>query len=295
MKKVWQIIALISFVVLTMALAKMPAEEKQEADSVQSEEEVRDLQAKWGKDYETLSFNYLGEKIEYPKELMKSKFPPIGKKPEITHGGEWPVVAMRARWSISAKEWPSEYRSEAIDLILMYACSASLYEYIFPKIIKNSKVTMPPEFKKEAAERTHRLAEVMRGKEVGYEVTAKGGFGADDYKIKTKIRIGLSKDGKSVFYFDEPTYISNYLDVREFLFGGHDAGDTMHFEVVTLSVCKTPQMFKGEITRRARQTGEYFVKRLYEDLSDAPTKEEIETYLDFVLKGEGTLKEVLNS
>ena len=43
-----------------------------------------------------------------------------------------------------------------------------------------------------------------------------------------------------------------------------------------LSVCKTPQMFKGEIMRRTKETGQYFVERLYEDLSDAPTKEEIE-------------------
>jgi hypothetical protein len=282
MKRIWQIGCLIGFVALI-------------AGPVSAKEKPKDLEVQWGKDYETLSFNYLGEKTEYPKDLVKAKFPAIGKKLEIKFEEKWPVVAMRARWSISAKDWPNEYRPEAIDLILMYACSASLYEYIYPKYIKSSKVTMPPEFKKDAADRQYRLAEVMRGKELGYEVTAKGGFGAADYKIKTKIRIGLSKDGKSVFYFDEPSYISDYLESREFLFGGHDAGDTMHFEIVMMSICKTPQMFKGEITRRTKETGQYFVERLYEDLSDAPTKGEIEKYLNFILKGEGTLKEVLNS
>ena len=152
---------------------------------------------------------------------------------------------------------------------------------------------MPPEFKKQALDPAYRLAEALRGKEVGYDVTAKGGFGAKDYKIETKIRIGLSKDGKSVFYFDKPDYISDYLEIREFLFGGHDAGEKMYFEVVTLSVCKTPQRFKGEIMRRAKETGQYFVERLYEDLNEAPTEEQIEKYLKFVLKGkrvtEGTL------
>jgi len=244
------------------------------------------MNVKWGADYESLSFNFLGREHHYPEDAIKGKFPPIGKKPEFEFTEEWPVVAMRARWSITTKGWPEEYRPEAIDLILMYACDAQLYEYIYPDSIKSSKFTFPPEFLKEAEGAGYRLAEVMRGKEVGYEVIARGGFGAHDYKIKTKIRIGLSQDGKTVFYFDQPEYISDYLKSREFLFAGYDGGDVMHFEIRMFCICSPRNFFRGEAMKRVKENGQYFVERLYGELDDAPTKEEIEEYLKAVKRGE---------
>jgi len=249
--------------------------------------------AKWGKGYHTLTFRFLGQTIEYPDYMVKAKFPPAGKEPKFDFHKEWPIVAMRATWTASVKGWPKKYRPEAIDLILMYACDAQLYENIYPDVIHSSRFTFPPEFLKEAASPEFRLAETMRGKEIGYEVEARGGFGAKDYKIRTKIRIGLSKDGKTIFYHDRPEYISAHLKTREYIFAAHDAGNCIHFDARLLCECAPRRTFRGEAMRRIEADSMYFVRRIYEDLDDAPTLDEIETYLGMVQKGEHPVQALL--
>ncbi|MEW6359976.1 MAG: hypothetical protein AB1696_26800 [Planctomycetota bacterium] len=244
------------------------------------------LGVKWGPDYRTMSFRFLGQLCEYARDIARGAFPAAGREPEFRFDKNWPVIAMTAQWTASVEGWPEKYRPEAIDLILMHACDAQAYENIYPDVIQSSRFTFPPEFLKEAADPTYRLAETMRGKEVGYEVTARGGFGAKDYKIKTRIRIGLSEDGKTVFYHDKPDYISANLTAREYLFAAHDAGDRIQFEARLLCQCAPRRTFQGEAMRRVEADSMYFVRRIYEDLDDAPTLAEIEKQLDMIRKGD---------
>jgi len=248
------------------------------------------LQVRWKADYTALDFFYLGKRYSYPVDIAREKFPPRGRPPVTQFKEEWPVISMRARWTISTAGWPEKYRSDAVDLILMFATSAQLYENIYPDLIRSSRYTYPPEFLKEAADNRYDLGGTLRGQEVDYEVTARGGFGASDYTIKTKIRIGLSADAKTVFYYDEPDYISDYLLSREFLFAGRDEGDEMHFEVIMFCVCKPRKTFKSEALRRVKNTGQYFVDRLYEKLDSPPTEEGIERYFELIKTGPQDVK-----
>lgn len=243
------------------------------------------LAATWGPDHRSLCFDFLGRRTCYPDEVLRAAFPRPGAEPEFSFTQEWPLVSMIARWSVSTNGWPEKYRPDALDLVVMYACDAGLYEYVFPQSIRASSFTYPPDFLREAADSRYDLAEALRGKEVAYEVTARGGFGASDYMIKTSLRIGVSADGKTAFYHDHPSYISDYLTSRDFFFAGRDAGDRLVFEVRMLCECAPAHFFKGETMRRIAENGRYFVRRLHEDLKDPPTAGDIETYFRFVKAG----------
>ena len=246
-------------------------------------EEANGLRARWADDSRALSFEYLGHECLYPGDMEAGNFPPPGAPPVFQFEKEWPVVTMRARWTASVEGWPAEHRENAIDLILLFACDAQLYEDIFPEIISSSRITHPPEIRKEAHDPDNfKLAETLRGKEIGYTVTAKAGAGAADYTIKTKIRIGLSADGKTVFYYDRPDYISDYLERKDYFFAARDAGDRIYFESRMLCVCAPRRTFRSMMMNRVEAAGKYFVERLYKYLDDAPTVEEIEGFLDKV-------------
>ena len=240
------------------------------------------LNVNWADDYKSLSFTVFGDQSTYPDILLKNQFPPQGEKPKIEITDNWPFVLMKARWTASKKGWPEKYKDEVIDLVLMFACNAQVYEHIYPEIILSSKYTAPLQFSEEAKHPEFNLAEVLRGKLAEYEITANAGLGARNYTIKTAIRIGTSDDGKAVFYHDEPYYISDYLKQREFLFAAYDSGDYIHFETVMLSECKPKSFLKKETLKRIRNSSKYFIQRMYESLDDAPTIEEIENLLNSV-------------
>jgi hypothetical protein len=257
--------------------------------------ETQALDATWGADFRSLCYALMGGRICYPEEMLRAAFPAPGAQPEFRFEAEWPSVSMIARWSVATKGWPEKYRPDAIDLVMMYACDAQLYEYIFPDSISASSFTYPPGFLKEAADSRYDLAGALRGKEVEYEVTAKGGFGAADYVIRTKIRIGVSPDGKTVFYHDHPSYISDHLKTRDFFFAGRDAGDRLVFEVRMRCECAPALFFRGETIRRVEENGRYFVRRLHEDLNEPPTREDIETYFRLVKEGKHSYQAYLEN
>ena len=241
------------------------------------------LNVKWNADCTALTFTFRGKDVKYPQDMTKGAFPPAGAQPEFHFEKKWPVVTMSARWTVSVKDWPPKHRPHALDLILMFACDAEIYEYVFPETVRSSSFTFPPEYIKEAKNPLrYNLAESMRGKQLNYEITMKAGFGAADFKIKTKIYVGLSKDGKTAFYYDRPEYISKHLTVREFIFAAHDTGDSIHFEAKLLCVCSPARLLKGERMSRVERDGKYFVQRIYEQLDNAPTAKEIEDYLNSV-------------
>lgn len=242
----------------------------------------------WGADFQTLCFKGGSGQICYPEEMFRGEFPPPGSPPEYHFASEWPYVSMLARWSVSTKGWPEKYRPDAIDLAMMYACDAQIYAYIFPDSILASGFTRPPGFLKEAENSRYDLAGALRGKEAEYEVTARGGFGAADYTIRTTMRIGVSADGKTVFYHDRSSRISAHLKERDFLYAGRDAGDRLVFEARMQCECAPAIFFKGETMRRVEANGCYFVKRLHEDLGKTPTREQIENYFAAVRAGRPT-------
>ncbi|MDD5084935.1 MAG: hypothetical protein PHE61_02690 [Candidatus Omnitrophica bacterium] len=248
-------------------------------------EEEKKFKVTWGPGYETLTITYPGGEYQYTRDMLKESFPAPGEKPVFKFEKEWPLVLMHARWSEPATGWPAKYRPHALDIILMFACDAQLYAHVYPDVIRSSQFTFPPEYLEETKETVHKnLVEMMRGKEVGYEVVAKGGFGAGDFKIKTKIHIGLSQDGKTVFYHDSPEYISDYLKSRDFFFAAHDAGDRIEFEAI-MACTSTPRgFFRDAALDRMEEDGEYFVDRLYDCFRSEPTEAEIEKYLDLVKK-----------
>lgn len=254
--------------------------------SALAQDTPRDIQVAWGADDRTLEFSFRGQRFEYPRDLSKGAYPAPGLKPAFQFEKHWPVVTMRARWTVPVGGWPEQYRKQALDLMLMYACDAQLYTNLFPEFIKSSSITVPPEFLAEARDpERYRLAEAMHGKVARYEITASAGFGAADYKIRTKMRIGLSADGKTLFYHDSPDYISDHLTQREFVFAAQDVDEGIRFEVVMLCVCKPRWAFRGETMRRIENNGRYYVERLHENLDATPTADEIKAYLERVLGG----------
>ncbi len=241
--------------------------------------------AEWGPNYEWLRFEFLKRPCEYARDMIAEQFPPPDTPPEIKVYRQWPIVAVHARWAVSVKGWPEKYREDAVDLMLMYACDAQMYEYIFPDVIRSSRFTFPPDFLKQAQDPGYRLAKSLRGKEAEYEITAKAGLGASDYKIKTKIRIGLTEDEKTVFFHDCPEYISDHLKTRQYFFAGHDAGDRVHLDARIYCECAPRRLFQDEATRRVEGTSRYLIERIHSRLDNAPTQEEIEDYLQMVQKG----------
>jgi hypothetical protein len=269
--------------VLVAVLASSPAP-GQEGDNGQIQ---------WGNDYQSLTALFWGHKLEYPADMLTAEFPPPGAAPAMLSKKVWPVVALRAKWTISAQDWPRKYRPCATDLILMFACDAQLYEYVFPGVVRSSRFTSPSEFVRMAQDPlNHNLAQALRGQEVRYAFTATAGFGAKDYQMTTKIRIGVSSDGKTVFYCDSPQYISDYLKVRDYFFACHDAGDALRLEGVMVCVC-TPTWFKDTTMDRTAKSGEYFATRMYQILQKAPTEKTIEDYLALVKDGYASLDDYL--
>lgn len=249
------------------------------------------LDVRWGKGHTSLSYRVPGAEVRYPRDMLKETFPAPGAKPEIVFEKKWPVVAMRARWSAPAAGWPEKYRHHAVDLILMWACNAHLYETVYSDYIKSSKFTYPPEFIKEAVDPRYDLAGTLRGKEISYEVEARAGFGAADYTIKTTMLLGVSGDNKTVFYHDSPLHISDHLESRDFFLAAHDAGDRFNYEVRMVCVCKDiMSLFRGESMRRVEDNGKYFVKRLYEELGAPPTEKVVDEFLESIRGGGGTFK-----
>ena len=246
----------------------------------------------WNDDYTELSFNYLGQPGSFAESIRSGSYPPPGAPPEIKFHKSFPVVAIRARWTASTDNWPKEYRADALDYIIMRSADADFYHEIYPKIIADSKITVPPEFVKEAGDHGNfSLVEALRGKDLKYQIRAKGGFGAKDYQIDTTITLGLSSDKATAFFTDEPSYISDYLKTREYVFAAHDADDHIRFDILVFCLCK-PTWLKGETMKRVEDSSSYLINRMYQLLSDAPTQKEIDLMNELMKKADLTQKDM---
>ncbi len=234
----------------------------------------------WGPHYYSLRYNAYGLEFEYPEWMINKPFGPPGQAPEIVFKKDWPIVTMRARWVVSTEKWPEKYRDNALNLIVMRAADATLYEHLYPETVRQSRFTTPPQFR-ELAEGVGPapLIDRLRGNSVQYEVLCKGGFGAKDFTIQARIKAGASEDGKTLFYYDRPDYISKHFRALEYVFAVRDEGDTARFEVWMACECTPRRMFRGETMNRTEQQGRYYVERLFETFSNPPTEKQIDDYV----------------
>ncbi len=234
----------------------------------------------WDKEYHAVRFAWLGYRGQYPEDLAKGVFPAAGAEPDIAITKDWPIVEISMRWTTSTKNWPSKYRSQALDLILMYASNVELYHTVFPKTIKAAHFTYPPEYIKEAQDpHASNLVDILRGKELAYKITAKAGPGLPDYTITTKMRLGVSKDAKAVFYSDLPEDISRYLTQRLVFFAVRDIGHSLQFEIRAICLAKPRRLFRGATMDGVEKNTRYLLERFHAKLGQAPTKAKIEAFL----------------
>ena len=234
----------------------------------------------WGPDYYSLRYRAYGLDFTYPEWMTDKPFGQPGEAPEIVFVKEWPIVTMRARWTVSTDEWPAKYRDDALNLIIMRAADATLYEHLYPRTVKESRFTTPPPFRKLAeGDDSIPLVDRIRGTSVEYEVLCKAGFGASDYTMNASIKAGAGEDGKTLFYYDRPDYISEHFRALEIIFAVRDEGDTARFEVWMVSEYAPRRTFRGETMKRTEEQGRYYVERLFERFSNPPTERQIDDYV----------------
>lgn len=239
------------------------------------------LSVSWADDSRALSVAFRNVRCEYPRDMLDSAFPPPGEPASFSVEADWPVVVVHARWSTPTRGWPTDYRPQAVDLLLARVCDAEMYQQFFPRTIVSSSFTAMPEFLRGLKGALPRnLAEAMRGKRVGYEALCRAGFGASDYTIRTQILCGASADGKTVFFQDRPERISDHLEDRQFFFAAHDAGDAIRFEARAICFCAPRYLFRDEMVRRITADSRYLVEQLSTSLSQAPTAQQIEGFLE---------------
>ncbi len=220
---------------------------------------------KWDSNFTSLKYSFGNGILKgcYPENMTKNNFPPSSQKPIIKVDKKWPDVFMNAKWTIDISDLKAEEKENILDSILMRVCNPDSYKKDFPKTIVSTEFTPPPEFKKEIENPKYNLFKSIKGKVLDYTVVMNAGFGASDYKIETKIYIGASKDGKTIFYYDKPEHISNHLDVREFVFAAHKEGNELFFEINIFCACEPSIVLRGTKMDRVENDSRYFIMQMY--------------------------------
>lgn len=263
---------------------------------VASGQDKGEMGVQWAKDFTSVKATFRGQGVAFPDAIAgaTANFPEPGDKPSIDIQESWPSVTMIARWSMPTGGWPKEYRDAALGYVLMCGCDADLMAKLYPAMIAEGRFTAPLQFRKEAVDLTDRnILKAFRGQELSYEVLAKGGFGAADYTIKTKVRVGLSEDGKTVFYYDSPEEISDHLADREILFAAHDAGDRVLVEMRVVCVMAPRSLFRDTALGRVRDANQYFIDQLFGLCSVAPSKAQLDAYTELLKKKNPDLADLL--
>ncbi|MEW6358383.1 MAG: hypothetical protein AB1696_18765 [Planctomycetota bacterium] len=225
------------------------------------------IKVRWMDDWRGMEFTFQDEQCCWPKDMEKATFPSPESGPEFRIETHWPVVAVRARWSVSLKDLSPAERDQILDLALMYTCDATLYHDAYPEVVLSSSCRRPTQFPAKAADPANfDLGQAMRGQIMSYQITADAGFGAPNYTINSKIRMGVSADGKSVFFQDSAESVTANLTSRDYLVCFHIADGQLRFEGRVFCVCTDRRWFRGEHMRRVAWSAEYLVTRLYEDI-----------------------------
>ena len=275
---------LIAITILTAAAAAAPAQEGQ-------------MRVVWNSDYTSLTGQFRGQAFRCPDEVANQAkdFPNPGEKLHVDIQENWPDLTMLARWSFSTASWPGKYRDSALSYVLMCGCDADLMAKLYPAVVSEASFTAPLQFRTSAVgPRDRNILQALRGQEVMYEERCKAGFAASDYTIKSTVRVGLSQDGKTVFYYDSPYFISQYLVDREILFAAHDVGDRILMEIRVTCVMAPRRLFRDTVISRVRETNQYYIERLYALCHDAPSVAELENYAELLKKRNPELGELFD-
>ena len=129
------------------------------------------------------------------------------------------------------------------------------------------------------------LVEALRGRTVGYEMTAIGGVGANDSVIQSQMTLGASEDGKTIFYHDTALSMSDNHVGRDFFLAVHDTGNQLRFEVRGIYICKPRGFFKDTAMDRTEESVRYVVERMVGRFGMAPTEAEIAKRSALVVEG----------
>lgn len=233
------------------------------------------LNVRWNNDNTGLSFSFQGRNFDYPNAVMDGAFPAPGRGMDLKVTNDWPVVAVRARWSVSTAGWTSEDRAAALDFLVLRAADADRYQRMYPDAVKSARVTSRPKLNADPNDPAPQaVVEALRGNRMFYTLTGDGGFGAADYDLDTEVRFGLSGDGKTAFYHDRANRISDHLSNREYLVVAHDAGDRVLVEVVALNTCRPAGLLKGVVRGRVESSARYLTKQMFAALNNAPSARE---------------------
>lgn len=243
------------------------------------------LNEKWDANAQSLSFDFRGDARRYPDALNGDAARSWPTSIEIDAQQVWPVVTLHARWSIPTADWPSPYRASPLDLALLWMLDAGAYPQSYPEIILESTFNCPRELACEAyAPADFALGHALRGRRLGYEVLARAGFGAADYRVRANVRVGLSADGKTAFYHDAALSITEHLLTRDYVVAVRSVDDRLLFEVQVVCVCAPRMLFRGEAMRRVQSDGEYFIRRTAERFGSQMTANALADLLENLRK-----------
>jgi hypothetical protein len=238
-------------------------------------------EAKWNDDFSELEVDFGGVKATFPDAMSEGSYPAPGAPIQVTVSSVWPVVYVHGRFVCDMSTCPPEYRPTALDLVTMYSGDANHYQQTFGKYVLKAEYERPPEFLKEAENPLEfKLVEALRGKPVTYKSTSSAGFGAADYTVVNVSTLGLSDDKRTVISFGDPEKITDHLRDRKLVIGILDDGNNLYFDIRAICLCKDRWLFRDEMLRRIGETMNYVGDRLYSDFHVAPTKEQIEAYLE---------------
>ncbi len=244
------------------------------------------LNVKWGENHESLTFTFQGKPVDCYQAVTAADWPPAGEPPEVHIHSDWPVMTYHARWATSLADWPEEERDNVLDYVLMRACDVGAFAHVYSQAVRDARMICPPKFVAEAAEPdTHKLTELLRGSSVEFEVVAKGGFGAADSLIKSAIMIGSTADNRTVFYYDEPSYISEHFLKRNVVFTAHITNGELRAEIWGLYVYSPRSSFRDVAISRTRDTTNYLIDQMYRYFGSAPDQETIDAYYKTVKDG----------
>ena len=241
-----------------------------------------DLNIQWGQNHETLGFVYNGQEVRYPADIASEDYDAGDGSLEFQAAKDWPTVSCYGRWTVSTADWPEEQRPHLLDFVLMRLIAADTFGYHNPDKIKDSRMLEGPQPELEPG-RSYALN--MRGQTMQYTMTAiVESLLADDSVIISRMRLGASDDGKTIFYHDTAESISANHKGRDFFLAVHDAGDHLRFEVRGVYVCKD-SLAQGTVMNKTVASVRYVVERWADRLGNPPSADEIEEHTKVVMEG----------
>ena len=241
-----------------------------------------DLNIQWGPNHETLSFTYAGQEISYPADIAAEDYDAGDGSFDFQTDKDWPVVSCYGRWTISTADWPEEQRENILDFILLRLIAADSFDYHNPDKIKDSEILEAPQPELEPG-RSYALN--MRGLAVRYTMTAiVDSLLADDSVIVSRMQLGASDDGRTIFYHDTAESISANHKGRDFFLAVHDAGDHLRFEVRGIYICKS-SIAQDTVMNKTVASVRYVVERMPDRLGAPPSEREIADHAKVVIEG----------